>query len=117
MVPRSRLRARLASWGLADLDVGALVLADLDLVSNPWTVLLLLVDLVTFMTTAVTEHKKMPLSTEPASTFDDFLDHFLNLNKQKEPLCFEKTEQHGIGKHIKLDLGRKNDIIILVFNG
>jgi hypothetical protein len=54
-------------WGLADLKVIALVLENHDLVSNPWMVLLLLLDLVTLMMMVVTEQKRVSLSTEPTS--------------------------------------------------
>lgn len=60
-----------SSWFLG-LGVSALVLADL--VTNPWTVLLLLLDLVTLLTTAVMQQKEVPLSTEPTSTFGEILD-------------------------------------------
>jgi hypothetical protein len=56
--------------GLADLDGCALVLADLNLVTNPWTAFLILLNLVTLMTQSVAE-QKVTLSTEPTSTFDE----------------------------------------------
>jgi hypothetical protein len=53
--------ARLGSWWLGDLNVGASARADLDLVSNPWTALLKI---------GSDGAKEVAPISEPTSSFD-----------------------------------------------